>query len=179
MPNKICEKHGIEKRFYKHLKRKGGCWVCIKCNLERNKAYRLKNREQIKAYDKSHRLKNREPHREQLQAWRLKNRNRITEYRRRTRLTINGKDIGGLSKRPYTKFCEICGSRKGKRGQKIHLAYHHWDDNNLSKGLWVCGPCHSMAHLIEQGIKMVNYPLVYPRLHLTFKKKVEDECLNI
>lgn len=51
----------------------------------------------------------------------------------------------GLHKRPNPNFCEFCGDGK------THLGYHHWDDSNRSKGVWVCqvNKCHNLAEAVD------------------------------
>lgn len=51
----------------------------------------------------------------------------------------------GLSKRPNLGHCELCD-------YKTHLVYHHWDDNNRSKGIWVCqtNKCHNLAEVVDR-----------------------------
>lgn len=52
----------------------------------------------------------------------------------------------GLHKRLKPNCCELCGNNR------VKLDYHHWDDNNMSKGIWVCGrgnKCHELAEAID------------------------------
>lgn len=83
--------------------------------------------------------------------------------RRKTLLvtTINGKvvRIFGLHKRPHRDKCEICNRVK-------KLSYHHWDDSNYSKGMWICTYCHYRAEAIDR-----NFHIKYFKL----KKKIERE----
>lgn len=55
------------------------------------------------------------------------------------------------NKREYTGHCEVCGRRfrGNKRGQ---FAYHHWDDEFLECGLYLCCTCHNMAEGIDKGL---------------------------
>lgn len=48
-------------------------------------------------------------------------------------------------KRPYSGSCELCGNRNRR------LSYHHWDDNDYSKGFWLCTGCHVIAEGVEKG----------------------------
>lgn len=52
---------------------------------------------------------------------------------------------GELNKRPYPQdnSCELCHVER-------RLAYHHWDDSDFSKGMWICIPCHSAVHWLEK-----------------------------
>lgn len=73
--------------------------------------------------------------------------------RRESRLSveINGKFVNvKVQKRPYTGFCELCNSK-----QK-NLSYHHWDDMNLSKGLWLCPECHRFAEFIDRHLRTID-----------------------
>lgn len=83
--------------------------------------------------------------------------------RRESRLSveISGKCMNvKVQKRPYTGFCELCNSK-----QK-NLSYHHWDDMNLTKGLWLCPKCHRFAEFIDRNLKMINrYLKVKSRAH--------------
>ena len=50
------------------------------------------------------------------------------------------------NKRPYPldERCELCRRKKNLRRKGLtRLAYHHWDDSDLSKGIWLCGKCHN------------------------------------
>ena len=55
------------------------------------------------------------------------------------------KQYTGLSKRANPGYCELCNGR-------THLVYHHWDDTNRSKGIWVCqtNKCHNLAEAIDK-----------------------------
>lgn len=66
---------------------------------------------------------------------------------RRTTLTTSDRVIRGLHKRPYTNYCEIC---KVWREKGLH--YHHWDDHNPSRGIWVCAYCHRLLEFHENGL---------------------------
>lgn len=60
--------------------------------------------------------------------------------------TINGnyKLYIVQGKRPKTKSCELCG-----HNSRLH--YHHWDNSNFARGLWLCPPCHQKVGQIEAG----------------------------
>lgn len=49
-------------------------------------------------------------------------------------------------KRSHPGSCEMC-QRSDRR-----LAYHHWDNEDFTKGLWLCLPCHNIAEAVEKGI---------------------------
>lgn len=75
----------------------------------------------------------------------------VTTYNRdkmrmRRLVTSNGVIFTGkLGKREYptNHQCEICKEHK-------RLVYHHWDDNDLSKGMWICVLCHTAAHWLDK-----------------------------
>ena len=70
------------------------------------------------------------------------------EYnRKRTIQTkIDGKIIQLTgNKRNYKKNCELCHQKKYRTG------YHHWDNKNLLKGVWVCTWCHHFIECYEKG----------------------------
>jgi hypothetical protein len=62
------------------------------------------------------------------------------------RLWLNGRVRVVEGKRPHPagNICEVCGGSTGKC-----LQYHHWDDSDLSKGLWICFRCHQLIHWNE------------------------------
>ena len=83
----------------------------------------------------------------------------------------NGKYVylkGNKRTRPVDNRCELC--------TKINkmLGYHHWDDNNLLKGLWVCCRCHlSIIESFERLLKNENKVLLDKYLKL--KKNMEED----
>ena len=88
---------------------------------------------------------------------------RHTEWVRRNYIGVrlpNGKRkyIRVQGKRPYSEVCELCGVF-GKR-----LVYHHWDDGDYSKGLWLCQHCHNIAEAADEGL---------PQKYLELKKQIE------
>lgn len=77
--------------------------------------------------------------------------------------TSNNKKIYG-NKRPYPKdgHCELCFEKPiihayRQHGRSTRLVYHHWDDSDLSKGLWICPSCHSKITLYDQTRGRVNH----------------------
>ena len=101
------------------------------------------NKERVKAYGKLYR----EEYKEEIKIRRELNREKTLAWNRRHRLgTGTGKNkINGFKKREWTDSCELCG----RTIKKPH--YHHWDDNNLSKGIWICPRCHRMVEACEHG----------------------------
>lgn len=55
----------------------------------------------------------------------------------------DGKLCCGLNKRAKPELCELCNN--GGR-----LVYHHWDDNYMDMGIWLCLPCHFVSELIDK-----------------------------
>lgn len=82
--------------------------------------------------------------------WHKKNDHKYTPARKRWQrkhiLQTGGRKIRVLKRDyPEDECCELCG-KEGRR-----LCYHHWDDTNLSLGMWICCRCHQIAHGIEDG----------------------------
>ena len=122
--------------------------------------------------------------------WRKNNRDKVLEYKRKyrqghkkslrkTRLstTINGKPVvlTGLNKREYLGYCEMCGKSSEYtdeyKGKGFRLNYHHWDDNNPSKGIWVCALCHYFVEALERRLS--------PQRYYDLKKMVEKHYNKI
>jgi len=80
----------------------------------------------------------------------------------KVRTTIGGvRKWYKVDKRPRPSTCELC------KGPSIRsLSWHHWDDNHLELGLWLCHKCHLFAEACERGI--LNE-------YLKLKKEVEGE----
>lgn len=93
------------------------------------------------------------------------------EYGRKyiVQTSINGKDMnlkGDKRKYPVGGFCELCG-----KTPKTYLVYHHWDDKDLSKGIWICNgmKCHGLVEGIDShGIAIV-------KKYLNFKKSFHNK----
>jgi hypothetical protein len=56
---------------------------------------------------------------------------------------------GNKRLRPLDNKCELCLSKR-------YLVYHHWDDNDISKGIWCCYFCHSLVELIDRKFNLWN-----------------------
>lgn len=115
---------------------KSGSHICKKCRLVDSYRWRTQNRDRYNS-------KRRE--------WRQKNLTRVRlheqERERKHRLRLwNGKSIYG-DKRDYPKdeCCELCGRRSKM------LGYHHYDDSDLQKGIWICSWCHGFAERFDDG----------------------------
>jgi len=85
-------------------------------------------------------------------------------YKRRNYLTINGKTVRGKKRLyPEDESCEVC-----KKQKRLH--YHHWDNADLSKGVWVCIQCH---FLIEVATKP-DFEVRLKR-YLELKQEIEQQ----
>jgi len=56
-------------------------------------------------------------------------------------------------KRPKPDYCELC--QGGNR-----LCWHHWDDNDRRKGIWVCTVCHMFVEGVDKGRDVEKYLLL-------------------
>ena len=80
-----------------------------------------------------------------MREWRKTHKKNIKKHMRKWRqhvtITTDGRVIKGRKRRrPIDGICELCGRECDK--EKKQLAYHHWDDENMLKGVWVCAKCH-------------------------------------
>jgi len=127
------EKHRAQSlaHYYRHREE------CI----ARRKAYA--QTERGKERSKAAKLAYYHRHKDEQRKYQKEHQGERKEYRRLHHL--NGKSLQGLVKRPYPDACELCG-------YKGHLSYHHFDDNQLETGIWICPPCHHFAHRFEQGV---------------------------
>jgi len=112
-----------------------------------SKEYRMEHPEYAAKVDEAYRR------------WRADNLERSNkyhrEYRRRNYISITreGKQVSVRlkGKRPWPGSCELCDRNN------CVLYYHHWDDGNLSKGLWLCMMCHGLAEAMDDGAKVEKY----------------------
>lgn len=74
------------------------------------------------------------------------------------------RQIRVIGKRKRTEQCEMCR----KSGENKRLVYHHWDDEDYSKGLWICQRCHNIAEGVEAGYAM-NYEILKRKINETPK----------
>ena len=74
----------------------------------------------------------------------------------------------GLSKREYPGKCELCDKEMPKG-----LAYHHWDDDNPSMGVWLCNACHRIAEFLDKK-DWTSAAQAY----LTLKKHIQEGLWN-
>lgn len=101
---------------------------------------------------------------------------RTPESMRHTTLGTKGPNgkmvvITGLNKRPHPGRCELCG-RVGKR-----LAYHHWDNKEPSRGIWVSYKCHMIVELVDEfGPEAVHSMIDH---YLELREAIEKEYNRI
>jgi hypothetical protein len=118
---------------------------------EYNKKYYQTHKEQYKEYYKTHKEK-----------WGTK------EYLRNHVLTStklnNGKKII-CNKRhyPLDNACELCGKTN------IRLVYHHWNNEYLEFGIWVC---FKECHWLIEGLELPNYEQLKNK-YLNLKQIIE------
>ena len=96
--------------------------------------------------------KRREYNRIKTKEWRAKNLERWREIQRESLRrccirTPTGRIWGVKRPRPKNGQCELCVDEK-------RLHYHHFDDADTLKGIWVCPQCHQFVERLEkvQGI---------------------------
>jgi hypothetical protein len=63
-------------------------------------------------------------------------------------MIVNGKlqfiEAPGKRLYPDSQKCELCN--------KPHkLSYHHWNNKDFSRGMWLCKYCHILAGQVESG----------------------------
>jgi hypothetical protein len=140
---------------------------------EYRQRYYQEHKEELCKYSRDYRRQHRDEILPKLREYRQLHNTEHQESQRRTRLYTrdeNGKAIyvTGLNKRPYPGSCEIC------KGENSKLCYHHWDDNNYSKGIWVCVKCHTFVEMIEKDMPINELVEIYKGL----KKEIETEYIN-
>ncbi len=116
--------------FTKHSQKPDGLFpYCKQCHLASNREWVNNHREQ----------------------YRKTQRDRLRKYR----IGQNGKNlIHVINKRDYPsdEKCEICRER-------VRLVYHHWDNSDFSKGMWICTKCHVSAHWLDKYPDSLYYDL--------------------
>jgi len=189
----FCKRCGVELTDdnWRLCHRKKSYFICKKCEVEKNREWRQKNRDKLKAYYQRNRQRirkrstewrerNREKFREcarrsywkhrdkrlkKLKEWRQQSREEILDYNRSHVIRYHGYAIVG-DKRSYPPNgqCELCG-------EKRRLVYHHWDNDNFKLGLWLCPHCHILAEKTEKGITSEKY--------LQLKAEVEAQEVRV
>jgi len=56
-----------------------------------------------------------------------------------------------VHKRPRPDNCEVCRAFR-PLGAGL-LSWHHWDDEHLDIGLWLCSDCHVIGNGVDKGIE--------------------------
>ncbi len=64
-------------------------------------------------------------------------------------------------KRARPEGCELCGLA-------CRTLYHHWDDKDYSKGLWLCLRCHAVGEAADAGILSTKY--------LSLKQAIDEKA---
>lgn len=97
---------------------------------------------------------------------------RVCQQSDRLKCRLNGQNVvfTGLHKRPKPDCCELCNG-------KTHLFYHHWDNNNKSKGIWVCqtNKCHNLAEAVD---KLDNGNLLLGKYYELKQKIILEDSNN-
>jgi len=117
---------------------------------ENKRAYYARNKERLKKYFKEYYR----THQEQFRAY-----NKQYQRNHTIRVWKGGTLRGNKRVFPEDEGCELCGF-KAKR-----LEYHHWDDSDLERGVWLCGFCHRFAEWVDRGL--------VPK-YLELKSKIES-----
>lgn len=129
--------------------------VCRKCENKRSAEYYQRNIDRLRAYNKARSTARYWSNPEKFKA-------DMQNYRRKHVVChSSGTLIRGVKRDfPVDGLCELC--RKKKR----ILDYHHYDDADLRKGLWLCKSCHIFAELIDKGFLQKYLALKEQVMHL-------------
>lgn len=78
--------------------------------------------------------------------------------------TKNGKRVYGTRRpNPLGGMCELCEKTVAKE-------YHHWDDTDPTKGVWVCHNCHLLIETME---RFPELPFHLPEKWKKLKAEIE------
>lgn len=98
-----------------------------------------------------------------------------TSGKQRARKSIvgskNGKVLRGVKKTIRPNNCELCGRDCDEEEERLN--YHHWDDNFLQMGIWLCGKCHNFAEMFDK-----DYPNKYMDLKTKLMLKFIDKHIT-
>jgi len=157
--------------FYKREKRIKPPYKCNVCKelLTNNNWYKCSKKNRLFICKRCHniRVNNWErthPIETQRLAISWSRKHKLTTWRKGEQVFMSG------NKRDYPKDskCELCGTKTLKR-----LSYHHWDDKDLSKGMWLDFKCHMFAEVVDKlGIGILN---IYYLLKNKIEKEKEEE----
>ena len=141
---------------------------------DKNKYHRewyKKNAKKVNAWHKKHRQNNKEKIRKYGVEYYKKNRDKILTYDRKHVLKggANRKHYSNLNKRDYMGFCELCSKK-----QEYGLNYHHWDETNPSKGIWICPTCHMVCNGVEKKEVANKYILLKSRIEEEYNNGLEQ-----
>lgn len=137
-----------------------------------SRKYYEKDKEKWNKYGKEWRIKNKEKCKNDRHERYINNKLCAKlyskSYSRKHNLGTNGKVYHGLNKRPYPENgrCELCDGKNSIK-KKI-LVYHHWDDNNMNLGVWVCFFCHGIVESID-NIDDIEFII---KKYITLKEKI-------
>ena len=120
---------------------------------EYGQRYYQENKERLKQKSKEWYDNNREQSIERSKNYHRTHRETVRANQRRTSLCTRDSDgnqivIQGLNKRAYTGFCELC------KAKGLKLNYHHWDNENYNKGVWLCYRCHILSEMVESSLNI-------------------------
>lgn len=102
--------------------------------------------------------------------WYEKNKDHVRQYKRHTRLGNGGQITYGLHKREWTGYCELCEKIVEK-----NLHYHHWDDSDKNKGIWVCAKCNRIC----DGFENLELLSKYQELKKKVEQEIKDNILHL
>jgi len=137
----VCKKLLTVLNWYETFKN-NRLFVCKHCHDVRVRDWKYKNPEEIKKL---------------IRNWSRKH--NLTTWR-------NGKQIvlrGNKRNYPKTQKCELCNQKHKK------LVYHHWDEKNISKGIWIDYKCHMFIETIDKFGKFLI------KKYISLKKKINTE----
>jgi len=67
---------------------------------------------------------------------------------------------------PLNGCCELCGKKPNRK-----LDYHHWNDEHLERGIWVCYRCHILVEAVDTGKDLIQG---YSVLRQSIEKNCRD-----
>lgn len=141
-----CGKLKDESEFYRDKSKTDGLALeCKECMKERVKRWRARHRERNNRVQK--------------------------KWQRKYRVRSKSGGFGGRKRRrPKEGRCELCG--RDCDAEKKLLSYHHWDDENLMKGIWVCYKYHGLIEIGEQAYELLAR-------WYKMKEEIEMSCMLI
>lgn len=154
-----------------HLRK--GYFICKACTRKENRNYykehpkfRRKQKEVAKKWRAEHKDFLRDYMKNYLRNWHKRNPNYYRDYLRKNVLVINRK-YTRVQKRDYppNSCCELCIKPRRR------LAYHHWDDAEPQKGIWVCRLCHLLVEAIDDKKLSEKYLELKLQVEKCFKRR--------